>query len=174
MLYVGKSNSNKKIFKKNSEGQTEVQCLPSSLYSYRTVHQLSPQCGPQTRLVLYNSSHPSSDEGHQHLFLHSQNPQNHNDREPGTGWCNPLFYFFFNFYLFMIVTERERQRHRQREKQAPCTSSLMWDSIPGLQDHAPGQRQAPNCCTTQGSHGGSLWTVRLSVLAGGQRDQPVP
>ena len=57
----------------------------------------------------------------------------------------------------MIVTERERerererQRHRQREKQAPCTRSLMWDSIPGLQDHALGQRQAPNRCATQGS-----------------------
>ena len=55
----------------------------------------------------------------------------------------------------MIVTERERererQRHRQREKQAPCTGSLMWDSIPGLQDHALGQRQAPNRCATQGS-----------------------
>ena len=53
----------------------------------------------------------------------------------------------------MIVTERERgrQRHRQREKQAPCTGSLMWDSIPGLQDRALGQRQAPNRCATQGS-----------------------
>ena len=37
--------------------------------------------------------------------------------------------------------ERERQRHRQREKQAPCTGSLMWDSIPGLQDRALGQRR---------------------------------
>ena len=54
----------------------------------------------------------------------------------------------------MIVTpqrERERQRHRQREKQAPCTGSPTWDSIPGLQDHALGQRQALNCCATQGS-----------------------
>ena len=53
----------------------------------------------------------------------------------------------------MIVTERERerQRHRQREKQAPCTGSLTWDSIPDLQDRALGQRQAPNHCTTQGS-----------------------
>ena len=53
----------------------------------------------------------------------------------------------------MIVTEREReregQRHRQREKQAPCTASLLWDSIPGLQDHALGQRQAPNRCATR-------------------------
>ena len=55
----------------------------------------------------------------------------------------------------MIVPHREReserQRHRQREKQAPCTGSPMWDSIPGLQDRALGQRQAPNHCTTQGS-----------------------
>ena len=53
----------------------------------------------------------------------------------------------------MIVTERERerQRHRQREKQAPCTGSPTWDSIPGLQDHALGQRQAPHRCATQGS-----------------------
>ncbi|KAM8911967.1 4-hydroxy-2-oxoglutarate aldolase, mitochondrial isoform 3-T4 [Lycaon pictus] len=47
--------------------------------------------------------------------------------------------------------ERERQRHRQREKQAPCTGSPMWDSIPGLQDCALGQRQAPNRCATQRS-----------------------
>ena len=51
----------------------------------------------------------------------------------------------------MIVTHRERQRHRQREKQAPCTGSPTWDSIPGLQDSAPGQRQVPNRCATQGS-----------------------
>ena len=55
----------------------------------------------------------------------------------------------------MIVTqrerERERQRHRQREKQAPCTGSLTWDSIPGLQDRTLGQRQALNRCATQGS-----------------------
>ncbi|CAD7681991.1 unnamed protein product [Nyctereutes procyonoides] len=43
------------------------------------------------------------------------------------------------------------QRHRQREKQAPCTGSPTWDSIPGLQDCALGQRQALNRCATQGS-----------------------
>ena len=37
-----------------------------------------------------------------------------------------------------------------REKQAPCTGSPKWDSILGLQDHALGQKQAPNCCATQG------------------------
>ena len=53
----------------------------------------------------------------------------------------------------MIVTERERerQRHGQREKQAPCTGSPTWDSIPGLQDCALGQRQVLNHCATQGS-----------------------
>ena len=51
----------------------------------------------------------------------------------------------------MIVTQRERQRHRQREKQAPCTGSPTWDSIPDLQDRALGQRQALNRCATQGS-----------------------
>ena len=53
----------------------------------------------------------------------------------------------------MIVTERERERQRlrQREKQAPCTGSPTWDSIPGLQDRALGQRQALNRCATQGS-----------------------
>ena len=65
-----------------------------------------------------------------------------------------MYIFFKDFiYLFMIVThrERERGRDRQREKQAPCTGSPTWDSIPGLQDRAPGQRQAPDRCATQGS-----------------------
>ncbi|XP_048964928.1 ciliary-associated calcium-binding coiled-coil protein 1 isoform X3 [Canis lupus dingo] len=42
-------------------------------------------------------------------------------------------------YLKISHTQRERQRHRQREKQAPCTGSPTWDSIPGLQDRALGQ-----------------------------------
>ena len=63
-----------------------------------------------------------------------------------------LFYIFFKFlFIYDSHRERERQRHRQREKQAPCTGSPTWDSIPGLQDHALGQRQAPNRCATQGS-----------------------
>ena len=64
-----------------------------------------------------------------------------------------LFYFFKFLFIYDSHTERgrERQRHRQREKQAPCTGSPTWDSIPGLQDRALGQRQVPNCCATQGS-----------------------
>ena len=78
-----------------------------------------------------------------------------------------FLFFFFNFYLFMIVTEREAQRHRQREKQAPYTIHtyhLMWDSIPGLQDRALGQRQAPNRCATQGSPEFFNMIVRLLKL----------
>ena len=52
--------------------------------------------------------------------------------------------FFKDLFIYDTHRERERQRHRQREKQAPCTGSPMWDLIPGLQDHALGQRQAPN------------------------------
>ena len=88
--------------------------------------------------------------------------------------------FFLIFYLFMIVThtERERQRHRQREKQAPCTRTLTWDSIPGLQDHALGQRQAPNRCTTQGSLFPEILIELLLCLAGwdicGEQYFPTP
>ena len=69
-------------------------------------------------------------------------------------------FLFLNFlFIYDSHTERERererqrgkQRHRRREKQAPCTGSPTWDSIPSLQDHALGQRQAPNRCATQGS-----------------------
>ena len=72
-----------------------------------------------------------------------------------------LYFFihllFVNYFLnlFMYDSHREREREReaetQREKQAPCNGSSMWDSIPGLQDRALGQRQALNCCATQGS-----------------------
>ena len=51
-------------------------------------------------------------------------------------------------YLFMRHTERERSRDTGRGKSRLHAGSLMWDSIPGLQHHAPelqhhvpGQRQ---------------------------------
>ena len=77
-------------------------------------------------------------------------------------YCGMMFVFYFPLSFFLIFLfiydshrererERERQRHRQREKQAPYTGSPTWDSIPGLQDRALGQRQAPNRCATQGS-----------------------
>ena len=91
------------------------------------------------------------------IIMHCMSPQRSESWVPFGIWpvflAIDLFFFFFLifFYLFMIVTHRERQRHRQREKQAPCTGSPTWDSIPGLQDCALGQRQAPNRCATQGS-----------------------
>ena len=48
----------------------------------------------------------------------------------------------------MRDTERESERGRdtQREKQAPCRElDVIAVAIPGLQDHALGRRQAPNC-----------------------------
>ena len=52
----------------------------------------------------------------------------------------------------MIVTEREREAETQAEGEAGSMHrSPMWDSIPGLQDRALGQRQALNRCATQGS-----------------------
>ena len=68
----------------------------------------------------------------------------------------------------MIVTQREGEAHRQREKQAPCTGSPTWDSIPGLQDHALGQRQAPNHCATQGSPYIFLSFIQNLIFCAGQ------
>ena len=56
-----------------------------------------------------------------------------------------IFYFFL-FIYFLIYDS-----HTERERQAPCTGSLTWDSIPGLQDRALSQREALNRCATQGS-----------------------
>ena len=52
----------------------------------------------------------------------------------------------------MIDRERERGRNTGGGRSRLHAWSLMWDSIPGLQDRALGQRQAPNRCATQGSH----------------------
>ena len=45
----------------------------------------------------------------------------------------------------MKDTQREGEAETQaEEKQAPCREPGVWDSIPGLQDQALGQRQALN------------------------------
>ena len=51
----------------------------------------------------------------------------------------------------MIVTHRERERDIGRDRSRLHAGSLTWDSIPGLQDRALGQRQALNHCATQRS-----------------------
>ena len=63
--------------------------------------------------------------------------------------CYIIIFLRF-IYLFIHERQRERQRRRQREKQAPCREPEQ-DSIPGLQDHALGPRQALNCPAIQGS-----------------------
>ena len=51
-------------------------------------------------------------------------------------------------YLFIYDRERERERERGRDtgggRSRFHAGSLTWDSIPGLQDRALGQRQAPD------------------------------
>ena len=48
--------------------------------------------------------------------------------------------FFFKdvIYLFMRDIQRERGRDPGRGRGRLCMGSLMWDWIPGLQDHALG------------------------------------
>ena len=59
--------------------------------------------------------------------------------------------FFLNLFIHLWETERDREAdNRRREKQLHA-GSPMRDSIPGLQDRALGQRQAPNHWATQGS-----------------------
>ena len=72
---------------------------------------------------------------------------------PGIDPLMSSFYSFLRFYLFIHERHTEREREREREKGRDTgrgRSRLhagipMWDSIPGLQDRALGQRQAPNC-----------------------------
>ena len=52
----------------------------------------------------------------------------------------------------MIVTQREREREAEIQAEGEA-GPMPWDPIPGLQDRALGQRQAPNRCATQGSLG---------------------
>ena len=65
-----------------------------------------------------------------------------------------LKYFFLKIfiYLFMRDTERERGRDTGRGRSRLHAGSLMWDSNPGLQDHALGQRQVPNRWATRDPH----------------------
>ena len=59
-----------------------------------------------------------------------------------------IYIFFLIFkdliYLFMRDTEREREAETDRGRSRLPAGSLTWDSIPGLQDHTLGQRQALN------------------------------
>ena len=54
-------------------------------------------------------------------------------------------------HLFMRDIQRERGRDTGRGRSRLHAGSPTWDLILGLQDRTLGQRQAPNCCATQGS-----------------------
>ncbi|CAD7667071.1 unnamed protein product [Nyctereutes procyonoides] len=56
-----------------------------------------------------------------------------------------VFFFKYFIYLFMRDTESERGRDTGRGRSRLHAGNLRWDSIPGLQDHALGRRQALNC-----------------------------
>ena len=61
------------------------------------------------------------------------------------------FSFLKRFYLYILERQRERGRERERGRDTGRgrrrlhVGNPTWDSIPGLQDHALGQRQALNC-----------------------------
>ena len=70
------------------------------------------------------------------------------------GWIEFYFIFLEDFiYLFMRNPERERERERGRDtgrgRNRLHAGSLMWDSIPGPQEHP--QRQMLNHWATQAS-----------------------
>ena len=53
---------------------------------------------------------------------------------------NTKYNFFLRFYLFIHEGHREKERQRDtgRGRSRLHAGSPMWDSIPGLQDHALG------------------------------------
>ena len=64
-------------------------------------------------------------------------------------------------FIYSWEIQRERQRHRQKKKQAPA-GSLMWDSIPGPQDHNLSQRQMLNHWATQVPQRGSILKGKMN------------
>ena len=65
------------------------------------------------------------------------------------------------------MKDREKEAETQADGEA---GGLMWDSIPGLQDHALSWRQALNHWATQASHDFSLMTALMPVQIMGISD----
>ena len=66
--------------------------------------------------------------------------------------CTPFFFFLrFFIYLFMTDTHRDRNRDIGRGRSKLHAGNLMWDSIPGLQDHSLGRNAGAKPWATQGS-----------------------
>ena len=66
---------------------------------------------------------------------------------PGIQTSQEIYLFIYLFIFNKINRERERDKGRGRSRLH--AGSPMWDSIPGLQDHALGQRQMLNRWVTQ-------------------------
>ena len=60
-------------------------------------------------------------------------------------------FFLKILFIYSWKTQRERGRDTGRGRSRLQAGSLMWDLIPGLQDHTLAQRQVLNCWATQGS-----------------------
>ena len=87
-------------------------------------------------------------------------------------WQKPILkvsqgqlFFFLRFYLFI----HERHRDRQKEKQAFLRGGLMWDSIPGPQDHALNQRQTLNRWATQAPGRSAYFCFKSKTMAYSQK-----
>ena len=61
-------------------------------------------------------------------------------------------YYFFKYCIYLFMRDRERGRDTGRGRSRLHAGSPMGEWIPGLQDHALGQRQILNRWATQGSH----------------------
>ena len=62
-----------------------------------------------------------------------------------------LFFFLKRFYLFIHERHTERGRNIGKGESRLHAGSPMWDSIPGLRDHALNQRQTLNRWATEAS-----------------------
>ena len=73
-------------------------------------------------------------------------------------------HIFFSFFFFKVLFIHERHTERGRGRSRPHVGSPMRDSILGLQDHTLGQRQVPNCWTTQASPHIFLYVYLFHIL----------
>ena len=109
----------------------------------------------------------------------ANDPQSTCWRPPGITsmcWTSGFLGFFLRFYSFIHERHRERGRDTGRGRSRLHAGSPMWDSIPGPQDHALGQRQVPNRRATQGSPSYFVVThpLRLRALCSQRRWATLP
>ena len=79
-------------------------------------------------------------------------------------------FFFLRFYLFIHKRHTERGKDTGRGRSRLHAGIPLWDSIPGLQGHALGQRQALNRGATQGSPDSSVLPAGSRASLTGSND----